>query len=315
MGKKFLTGVLILIQALSIGCRAQNDKKEMEQIIIDIKSQVKTYNETPVYTVQINKQGCKLVLEMEGSVDYRMVENNGESMMLPLNAMITKSGPQTAIVKIYPKDGESLLSKYAHVKLTFYNAANKNSGLTDYKKITEFELPAGLEEKKLPYFETKIQFNATVPFDYSKELAEAKDLKSIPNIEQKVVQKYNEIRKSCENLDSIAYNKFLIHSSALVYNTTYTAPDQIEEREMSGGLLALVDPQIKNRQFSPIQNYVIQYYANGKIVALWQKNHNPLLYLKGEVSSKKEGGAAKPFEAGDPIFLYLPKSSEGLQVW
>jgi len=315
MSKKFIMSISILIQILSIGCQAQNDKKEIKQIVSDIKSEVKNYNETPVYTTQINKQGCKLVMEMEGNVDYRMVENNGESMMLPLNAMIAKSGTQTAIVKIYPKDGESFLSKYAHVKLTFYNAANKNSRLSEYKKIAEFELPAGLEEKKLPYFETKIQFNATVPFDYSKELVEAKDLKSIPNIEQKVVQKYNEIRKACENLDSIAYNKFLIHSSALVYNTTYTTPDQIEEREMSGGLFALVDPQIKNRQFTAIQDYVIQYYANGKIVALWQKNHNPLLYLKGEVSSKKEGGAAKPFEAGDPIFLYMPKSSEGLQVW
>lgn len=305
----------ILIQASSIGCQAQNDKTEMEQLVKDIKSEVKNYSETPVYTAQIEKQGCKLVLEMVGNVDYRMVENNGESVMLPLNAMITKSGLQTAIVKIYPKDGENFLSKYAYAKLIFYNAANKSARRTDYKKLAEFELPAGLEEKKLPYFETKIKFDANVPYDYNRELVEARDLKSIPGIEQKVVQKYNEIRKACENLDSIAYNKFLVHSSALVYNTTYTAPDQIEKREMSGNLLALVDPQIKDRQFAPIQNYIIQYYANGKIVALWQKNYNPLLYLKGKVSSKKDGVGAKPFEAGDPIFLYLPKNADGLQVW
>ena len=305
----------ILIQASSIGCQAQDDKKEIEQIVNDIKSEVQNYSETPVYTAQIEKQGCKLVLEMVGNVDYRMVENNGESMMLPLNAMITKSGSQTAIIKIYPKDGENFLSKYAYTKLIFYYATNKSARREDYKKLAEFELPAGLEEKKLPYFETKIQFDATVPFDYNRELVEAKDLKSIPGIEQKVVQKYNEILKACENLDSIAYNKFLIHSSALVYNTTYTAPDQIEEREKSGSLLALVDPQIKDRQFSPLQNYTIQYYANGKIVALWQKNHKPMLYLKGKVSSKKDGVGAKPFEAGDPIFLYLPKNADGLQVW
>lgn len=305
----------ILIQASSIGCQAQDDKKEIEQIVNDIKSEVKNYSETPVYTAQIEKQGCKLVLEMVGNVDYRMVENNGESMMLPLNAMITKSGSQTAIIKIYPKDGENFLSKYAYTKIIFYYAANKSARRADYKKLAEFELAAGLEEKKLPYFETKIQFDAAVPFDYNRELVEARDLKSIPGIEQKVVQKYNEILKACENLDSIAYNKFLIHSSVLVYNTTYTAPNQIEEREKSGSLLALVDPQIKDRQFSPLQNYTIQYYANGKIVALWQKNHKPLLYLKGKVSSKKDGVGAKPFEAGDPIFLYLPKNADGLQVW
>ncbi|MFC3361559.1 hypothetical protein ACFOG5_00020 [Pedobacter fastidiosus] len=207
-------------------------KKQWNKLLAISKSQVKTYSETPVYTVQMNKQGCKMVLEMQDNVDYRMVENNGESMMLPLNAMITKSGPQTAIVKIYPKDGEEFISKYAHVKLTFYHAPNKNSRLSEYKKITEFELPAGLEEKKLPYYETKIQFAATVPFDYSKELVEAKDLKTVPNIEQKAVQKYNEIRNACENLDSLAYNKYLVHSSALVYNTTYTSTEQIEERKL-----------------------------------------------------------------------------------
>lgn len=315
MGKKIILGISILIQFLNIGCQAQNDKKTMEQIISDIKSQVKTYSETPVYTVQMNKQGCKMVLEMRDNVDYRMVENNGESMMLPLNAMITKSGPQTAIVKIYPKDGDEFISKYAHVKLTFYHAPNKNSRLSEYKKITEFELPSGLEEKKLPYYETKIQFAATVPFDYSKELAEAKDLKTVPNIEQKVVQKYNEIRNACENLNSLAYNKYLVHSSALVYNTTYTSKEQIEEKETSGDLLALVDPQVKKRSFTPIQNYSVQYYANGKIIALWQKNHHPILHLKGEVAPSKEGSEAKSFEAGDPIFLYLPKNAEGLQVW
>ncbi|MFC3361560.1 hypothetical protein ACFOG5_00025 [Pedobacter fastidiosus] len=80
-------------------------------------------------------------------------------------------------------------------------------------------------------------------------------------------------------------------------------------------MLALVDPQVKKRSFTPIQNYSVQYYANGKIVALWQKNHHPILHLKGEVASSKEGSEAKPFEAGDPIFLYLPKNAEGLQVW
>lgn len=312
MGKRIFICIAIFTQMLNIGCHAQNDKKEMEQTISDIKSKVVNYSETPVYTAQINKQGCKLILEMEGNVDYRMVENNGESMMLPLNVMLTRSGLQTAIIKIYPKDGETYLSKYAHVKVTFYNAPNKNSGLSDYKKIAEFELPLGLGEKKLPYYETRIQFNANVPFDYSKELAEAKELKSIPNIEQKVEQKYSEIRKACENLDSAAYNKFLVHSSAVVYNTTYTSPDQIHQKETSGGFLALVDPQVKNRQLLPIEDYVVQYYANGKIVALWQKNHNPLLYLKGEINGKD---TIRPFETGDPIFLYMPKNSESLQVW
>ncbi|WP_129715003.1 hypothetical protein [Pedobacter sp. SYP-B3415] len=313
MKKDILVCALVLVHLLNGGCNAQNEKKEMKETIDVIKSGVQTYKETPVYTVQINKQGCRLVLEMRGNVDYRLTENNGESMMLPLNAMITGSGPQTALVKIYPKEGDAYLTKYAHVTLNFFHAPDRQSRLSEYKTIASFELPGGLEEKKLPYYETTVQFTAKVPFDYAAELNAATDLKSIPDIDEKVRAKYNQIRRVCENLDSAAYNKYLAHSSALVYNTTYTDAAQIEKSEASSSPLAMVDPQVKNRSFLPIQDVVTQYYANGKIVALWQKNLAPALYMKGEVASKD--GGSKPVEAGDPIFLYLPKGSSELQVW
>lgn len=277
------------------------------QIKGEVISSIHSYSTTPVYSLQMNKQGCKLVVEMENNVDYRLTENRGESIMLPLNVMITKSGKQTLKIKIYPKDRDQYITKYAHVKVNIFNAPDKSSSLKDYKKIAEFTLPEGLESQKLPFYEHTIDFDATVPFDYSKELDKAVALNKIPNIEELVVKKYNEVRTICEKSDVAAYTSLSAHSAALVYNATYT--DIQEVKNKSENQYGIVDSKLKNRTFIPIENYYMQFYANNKIVALWQRNHNPLLYLKGENST------GKVVEGGDPLFLYMPEGSNELKAW
>ncbi len=301
-----LLSVLILL--LMTSCKGQNKELTMEKITEEILKLVHSYNTTPVYSMQMNKQGCKLIVEMEDNLDYRLTENTGTSIMLPLNVMISKSGKQTAIIKIYPKEGDPYITKYAHAKITIYNAPNKDSGLKDYKKIAEFTLPEGLEEKKLPYYEHTIVFDATVPFDYAKELNHSQNLKNIPSIEQKVVKKYEEVRNICEQYDFIKYNELLIHNSGLVYNATYTSVEEIKKKE-SKNQFGMVEKGLADRKLLPIKDYYIQYYANDKIVALWQKNHEPMLYVTGQTPSGKE------YKSGDPLFLYMPEGSNELKAW
>ena len=93
-----------------------------------------------------------------------------------------------------------------------------------------------------------------------------------------------------------------------MYNATL---DEI--RKGYGNGLGLVNPAFKNRNFVEIENYDIKFYAKNKIVALWQKNLNPIMYMKGEVTNNE--GETREIEGGDPIFLYLPKGSKDLKVW
>ena len=299
--------ISLFVMMLVSSCQGQEKEKKMEKEKEEIINSIHSYSTTPVYSLQMNKQGCKLVVEMENNVDYRLTENRGESIMLPLNVMITKSGKQTLKIKIYPKDGDQYITKYAHVKINIFNAPDKSSSLKDYKKIAEFTLPEGLESQKLPFYEHTIDFDAKVPFDYSKELDKAVALNKIPNIEELVVKKYNEVRTICEKSDIAAYTSLSAHSAALVYNATYT--DIQEVKNKSENQYGIVDSKLKNRTFIPIENYYMQFYANNKIVELWQRNHNPLLYLKGENS------AGKVIEGGDPLFLYMPEGSNELKAW
>ncbi|MCG8813962.1 hypothetical protein G1K66_11925 [Tenacibaculum finnmarkense] len=305
--KLILSIALVSLQ----GCKEQNTTT-MEEIIEEVYNNVETYTTRPVYGVQVNKSGCKLVVEIEGGTDFRFTENNGESMMQPLNLDLIDSGKKTAIVKVYPLDSDSLLTKKAYVSLRFTFAPDKKSGINEYKTIASFSLPEDIGTQKSPYFEARIPFEVKVPFDYSIELGKAKDLKNIANIEELVVAKYNELRTICENFDEIGYWEESIHFSTIVFNTLYdTSKEEITKGyEIKPGL---IDSSLYNRELLPIENYNIQYYANNKIVALWQKNHNPMLYMKANY--KYISGKEAYNEGGDPIFLYMPKGSNELKLW
>ena len=116
------------------------------------------------------------------------------------------------------------------------------------------------------------------------------------------------------NCDENAYLFENLHASALSSNTLYqNTYDEI--KKSYEGKMAVVDgdPAISDRDFLPIENYAMQFYANGKLVALWQKNHLPMFYLKAIIH--KGTDKERKFEGGDPILLYMPEGSKELKVW
>lgn len=303
---------LICISVLS--CSGQQKEANMDEIIKAKLALTKQYGTQPVYGAQVNKTSCKVIIEGHGTNDYRLTDNTGESMMVPLNILILKSGPQNLKVTIYPKDGEQYLTKYSTASITIYGAADKETPMKAYRKLAAFELPSNIGTKQIPVYETVLSFDADVPYNYQKELDNAKDLKNIPDIEQMVVKKYNELRDMGIHLDENAYLLSRLHSSGQVSNTTYKNTYEAIKKS-SEVKFAIVDnhPAITDRKFLPIENYTMQFYANGKIVALWQKNHRPMLYMTALFHKGTED--EEQYEGGDPIFLYMPEGSDELKVW
>ena len=305
---------LFLLSCFLFSCGQENQEKQMEEIIQQELALTQNYTHRPAFGAQVTKNGCKLIIEVEGAQDYRFTDNTGQSTMLPLNFLLFNAGKKNVIIKVYPRDGEDYLTKYANASVTIYRAADKDTSLKDYQQIAEFNLPQGLEEQKLPYYEAKLMIDVDVPFTYDQELATSINLKNIPNIEQKIVEKYNQIRTICINKDEIKYYKESIHASGIVSNTTYeNTYEEIKNSYKRKPMLTDSDSRITNREFLPIENYTIQYYANGKIVALWQKNLCPMLYMKARV--KNDEGEERNIEGGRPIFLYMPQGSNELKVW
>ena len=116
------------------------------------------------------------------------------------------------------------------------------------------------------------------------------------------------------NCDENGYLFDCIHSSGIFNNSMYaTTYEEIKKNsELKSGIVD-DDPAISDREFLLIENYSMQFYANGKMVALWQKNHLPMLYLTAIIH--KGTDKEWKFEGGDPIFLYMPEGSKELKVW
>lgn len=246
-----------------------------------------------------------------GVKDYRLVENNGESLMLPLNGLILNSGVQHIRVKVYPKEGETILSSYARVALTLYFATDKDCSLKDYQKITSFKLPEDIVEQKLPYYEGVITFRAEVPFDYKQELDKVVNLKDIPNIEKKIVAKHQQLKELMVANNNKAYRLERIHSDIVFLDCLYANEKEIIKN--SETIFSLADSRVDDKQVLSIENYTIQFYAEGKVVALWQKNLNPMLYITGKVTNSE--GFTRKIKEGSATFLYIPEGSDELKVW
>ena len=305
---------LFLLSCFLFSCGQENQEKQMEEIIQQELALTQNYTHRPAFGAQVTKNGCKLIIEVEGAQDYRFTDNTGQSTMLPLNFLLFNAGKKNVIIKVYPRDGEDYITKYANASVTIYRAADKDTSLKDYQQIAEFNLPQGLEEQKLPYYEAKLMIDVDVPFTYDQELATSINLKNVPNIEQKIVEKYKQLRQLCINLDQIGFLKEINHTaghfSNVLYNNSYSEIKKSTEKTMG---VVDNDPRILHREFIPIENYTIQYYANGKIVALWQKNLRPMLYMKAHV--KNDEGEERNIEGGNPILLYMPQGSNELKVW
>ena len=300
-----------------LSCNGQNKevtKETMEKLAVAEFKFVTNYKVKPVYSLQISKQGCRVIVEAF-SEDYRFVENEGESMMIPFNYMITKSGEQKVKIKVYPVEGELYITKYANVAINVYNASDKDTPLNYYKKIESFSLPQGLETQKLPYYEHIINFNATVPFDYTKELEGATDLSKTANIKEKILKKYKDMQNIAKQNDVPKYIQENLFSFGKVSNTTYQTLDELKQFYTENPD-RLITPSLKavNKEFLPLDDCEIQFYANGKVAALWHKS-KMTSGLDMKFRYKKNDGTMGEGTNADPLFLWMPTGSKELKVW
>ncbi len=322
MKKNQLWSMLLLLMLSIANCKGQkenldlNNKENMKEYLTkNISPYLKTYSETPNYQLQVNKQGCRVVIEGYAE-DYRFVENGGESMLLPYNYLIPFSGPQQIKIKVYPKEGETYLTKYAHVNIKLGYGSDKKTKLADYQNIGSFTLPEGLETHKLPYYEGIITFDAKVPFDYSKDLNTAKDLTKIKDIRSLVENKYKEIQKLAIDNDFNGFLKENLFSTGKYNNTVYISLDEAIASFTKYGneRYSLTSPSYYDKKFLLLEDCEIQFYANGKVAALWHKTRLTGGLSKNFKYKNSEGDIIDSFD-DTPIYLYMPEGSNELKIW
>ena len=101
---------------------------------------VKTYPEKPAYYLQINKTGCRLLVRVDDiPIGYHFVENEGESMLYPINDVLFGSGKHTVSIQVYPRTGETEVTKNASVNIKTIYYQEKLVGMP--KTLVELDTP------------------------------------------------------------------------------------------------------------------------------------------------------------------------------
>ncbi|MCV9929012.1 hypothetical protein OIU83_15205 [Flavobacterium sp. LS1R49] len=287
----------------------------MEEEIIAYQSKkydkIEKFDTRPLYILQVNKNNCRVLVSCNDIPHWiTFFDNTGASTPLFINDYIPKSGKQIITIQIYPKEGEEFIADNADVDVKLKYAKDKDDGVDTYTNLAHVELPEDVGSKKTPYLELKIPFEASVPFDFSRDLETAQDLSKVPNIDEKILKKYNQLRDLLVKGDWFNFMKEIENSDLKSCSYLYaTKQELITEDKVENMDITRLKLNVIDRKVDAIKNYEIGLYANNKLGLLRNKKDKTEILNVEFKTDKGIDGATKP------IILYMPAGSNELKVW
>lgn len=261
--KGIFSGILILIVLNS--CAQKNNKVNMDAIVNSAYEKTPKHEQQPMYGLQIDKMGCRMSILLNDETLGNYFQKGGYSNTSTINGNIIRSGKQEIKVIIYPREGMEYIDDLAHVQLQLFYVKRKGDPMDTYQIIKTLELPKDLKDKKLPYFEIKLPFEAVVPWDYSEMYNNLSDLRKVPDIEKKVIAEYERIRNLVVNNEQDKYVSFRIKNMQSEYDTFYMTKAEI--KEYIEWIAQDAEPLL-NKEVLPIKNYELVFEKDGKKVFL-----------------------------------------------
>lgn len=220
------------------GCSNAQNKQEYSNVkeIGNVpKENVDSYvykNESrPVYYAKYGNRGCLFELRVNDILITEMTKstNIGEAL-ITINPTIFKSGRQTVEIHLSPIKGEDVISnaKPFCLEIGYYDFTEEVDESGEATWHTVFTLPdIEIPEKGLPYIDMKGEFEANVPYQYT-YWDDCVDLRTIPDIEQKIVKEYEYVRKLIAQKDLEQLKKYFIPSYQEFAITIYQTKEEIE---------------------------------------------------------------------------------------
>lgn len=292
---------LLIMGLLSFGlggCSNAQNKQEhsnVKEIGNVPKENVDSYvykNESrPVYYAKYGNRGCLFELRVN---DILMTEityptNIGEAL-ITINPTIFKSGRQTVEIHLSPIKGEDVISnaKPFCLEIGYYDFTEEVDESGEATWHTVYTLPEiEMPEKGLPYIDMKGEFEANVPYQYT-YWDDCVDLRTIPDIEQKIVKEYEYVRKLIAQKDLEQLKKYFMPSYREFAITIYQTKEDID---LSWNNTCKLIKKYSTSELQSIEEYRIVYSSNGRSVSLRSNKYggfpSALVFVK-EVNSGAE---------------------------
>ena len=296
-------------------------EKEMEQEIAKLEELIKeelqmveTYPEKPAYYLQINKTGCRLLVRVDDiPIGHHFVKNDGQSMLYPINDVLFGSGKHTVSIQVYPRTDETEVTKNASVNIKVVHYQEKLVGMPT--TLVELDTPEDIGMKKVPVYTDSVSFNATLPFDHKRILAEAKDLRKIPDLEKKVLAHYNKVRQMMIDGKYYEYHKMRLPTTWVLTDMSYLGEDALRKAYIDEDYFFRFLCEPIDWIALPIENYEMVICGNGKLVYLRRQvemdNVLRTNFYKME-EQKQQYPNMRVFSASKFIALYMSKDSNEL---
>ena len=295
-----------------------------KNIIDKIASKVQYFKKQPRYFIRPIQTNCLFEILVNGLVVHEEYTLEKLSSPKSINHTILKSGPQTITVRMYPigdaiKDaygkGETITTLQSNsnvsIKVVKYEAFNISDELDDEIIVMQHNSPTNKKTDeflgdRLPFYEYTFTFNAEVPYQLE-GWSNGEDLSKFDKdeLEAAVVKFYKTYQNIYKNSDEDALAKSFYGDLLVIAQAKYSSRKEIEEmwEEMVSELY------YKDKEFGAIDNYVMRFAGNGKLVELRHPSMEP-------VDSRLRGYSAFWFKyiLGDrikglfPVLdLYIPK--------
>ena len=292
---------LLIMGLLSFGlggCSNAQNKQEYSNVkeIGNVpKENVDSYvykNEgRPVYYAKYGNRGCLFELRVNDILitEITYPTNIGEAL-ITVNPAIFKSGKQTIEVHLSPIKGEEVISnaKPFCLEIGYYDSTEEVDESGEATWHTVFTLPdIEIPEKGLPYIDMRGEFEANVPYQYT-YWDDCVDLRTIPDIEQKIVKEYEYVRKLIAQKNLEQLKKYFMPSYREFAITIYQTKEDID---LSWNNTCKLIKKYSTSELQSIEEYRIVYSSNGRSVSLRSNKYggfpSALVFVK-EVNSGAE---------------------------
>lgn len=319
--------ILILITLISLQSCSQKKENMINQninitadnIIEEIAQQVKHYSEEPNYGFRYGNTQCFFELYINDLPAFKQFKKSTSSAF-PINTSILKKGIQKVRYKIYPLDNQKFLLDETSLILNLESFNTKNKEQRDIIHL-EYNTPQ-IETKVTPdystykfagsgktYYEGSFDINVDVPYELHPPFENAQDLLKMDKkeLETKLVKEYNKIRNIYQNKEKNNIAKLVYGNLKTQFITNYSTKEQIKETwHEINEILFNSDIEIL-----PIANYKMQFFANGKLVALFTDGSNPKIRGGNAlVCNVKSGNHGKGFIELKHLFYILQGEKE-----
>ena len=334
--KKIIFTTLILLSLQS--CSQKNDNMinqnldiTANNIVEKITQEIKHYPSEKIYKFSYNNEMVYFNVYIDDVLAYRQFRLPQSGSAFEINNVIFNKGQHKVyyqlfpigITKEYEEDYKTLTDDTnLNLKLKSYDLQNKELRDIEY---TEYSIPKIKEEIAKDYFKEKFQgtgktyyegsfdINVDVPYELHPPFKNAQDLRKMDKkeLEVKLVKEYNKIRNIYQNKEKDNIAKLVYDNLKMQLVTDYATKEQVKEAwDEINEILFKSEIEIL-----PIENYKMQFFAEGKLVALFTDGSNPKIRGgNAVVCNVKSGNHGKGF-IELKHFFYIPQGETEFKVY